>query len=237
MKSGKIVVAIAGGLLLTGCATSNPFSNIPVEDRSTVRSGQPSAQPVQVPETPPSGVVVTPMDPGLGVRPLDVEPIVRAQREVMPPADEMWPSSAPPVSASQNMPAFPPADEVWRSSTPAGQQPSSEQPASIDNAAIVALLDSARQESSQGDLRSAQTRLERAQRIAPREPEVYFQLADVKRQLGQFMDAEQVALRGVDVASGQSAQLRRLWALISQIRTEAGDLAGANDARVEAARH
>ncbi|MCD8513300.1 MAG: tetratricopeptide repeat protein [Nitrincola sp.] len=232
MKSGKLVVAIAGGLLLTGCATSNPFSNIPVEDRSTVRSGQPSTQPVQVPETP-SGVVVTPMDPGLGVRPLDVEPIVRAQREVMPPADEMWPSSTPPVSASQNMPAFPPADEVWRPSAPQA----SEQPASIDNAAIVALLDSARQETSQGDLRSAQTRLERAQRIAPREPEVYFQLADVKRQLGQFMDAEQVALRGVDVASGQSAQLRRLWALISQIRTEAGDLAGANDARVEAARH
>lgn len=227
MDTGKLMVVIAGGLLLTGCATSNPFSNIPVEDRSTVRSGQPS-QPVQVPEAP-SGVIVTPMDPGLGVRPLEAEPIFREQRAVLPPADEVW------------QPAMPPADEVWQPSSPATQspatQPSASQPGSVDNAAVVALLDTARQETSQGDLRAAQTRLERAQRIAPREPEVYFQLADVKRQLGQFMDAEQVALRGVDVASGQSAQLRRLWALVSQIRTEAGDLAGANDAREEASRH
>ena len=208
MGSGKIAMAIAGGLLLTGCATSNPFSNIPVEDRSTVRAGQSSIQP----ETS-AGVIVTPMDPGIGVRPIEAEPIIREQRAVLPPADEVWqPSSTP-------------------------SQPSSVQVPSVDNAAVVALLDTAKHETTTGDLRAAQARLERALRIAPREPEVYFQLADVKRQLGQFMDAEQVALRGVDVASGQSTQLRRLWALISQIRTEAGDLAGANDARVEASRH
>lgn len=212
MNSGKLGVALAGGLLLTGCATSNPFSNIPVEDRSSGAAAV--QQPVQ---TEPSGVVVTPMDPGLGVRPLEVEPIVRAQREVLPPADEVWQPS--PV-------------------TPTAPVPSPvESPASVDNAAVVALLDTAKQETAQGDLRAAQTRLERAQRIAPREPEVYYQLADVKRQLGQFMDAEQVALRGVDVASGQNASLRRLWALISQIRTEAGDLAGADDARQQASRY
>lgn len=222
MDSGKLVVAIAGGLLLTGCATSNPFSNIPVEDRSTVRSGQ-ASQSVQVPENP-SGVIVTPMDPGLGVRPIEAEPIIREQRAVLPPSDEVW------------QPSLPPADEVWQPSSPS-VQPSASQIGSVDNAAIVALLDTAKQETTQGDLRGAQTRLERAQRIAPREPEVYFQLADVKRQLGQFMDAEQVALRGIDVASGQTSQLRRLWALISQIRTEAGDLAGANDAREEASRY
>lgn len=212
MNSGKLGVALAGGLLLTGCATSNPFSNIPVEDRSS------GAAAVQQPaQTAPSGVVVTPMDPGLGVRPLEVEPIVRAQREILPPADEVWQPS--PV-------------------TPTAPAPSPvESPASVDNAAVVALLDTAKQETAQGDLRAAQTRLERAQRIAPREPEVYYQLADVKRQLGQFMDAEQVALRGVDVASGQNASLRRLWALISQIRTEAGDLAGADDARQQASRY
>ncbi|MFN3882870.1 MAG: tetratricopeptide repeat protein [Nitrincola lacisaponensis] len=212
MNSGKLGVALAGGLLLTGCATSNPFSNIPVEDRSSGAAAV--QQPVQ---TEPSGVVVTPMDPGLGVRPLEVEPIVRAQREILPPADEVWQPS--PV-------------------TPTAPAPSpAESPASVDNAAVVALLDTAKQETAQGDLRAAQTRLERAQRIAPREPEVYYQLADVKRQLGQFMDAEQVALRGVDVASGQNASLRRLWALISQIRTEAGDLAGADDARQQASRY
>lgn len=222
MNIGRVLVAVMGGLLLTGCATSNPFSNIPVEDRSTQRSSQ-TTQTAPVTE-PASGVVVTPMDPGLGVRPIDVEPIVREQRASLPPADEVW------------QPSLPPADEVWQPSAPSTPQTPS-QSGSVDNAAVVALLDSAQQETAQGDLRAAQTRLERAQRIAPREPEVYLQLADIKRQLGQFMDAEQVALRGVDVASGQSNQLRRLWALISQIRTEAGDLAGANDAREEAGRH
>lgn len=217
MSNGKIALAFMGALLLTGCATSNPYgNNIPVEDRSIGR-GVGAPQPSQPSVTPerPSNVVVTPVDPGLGVRPIEVEPIIRAQREVLPPADQVWQPSMPADSS----------------------QFSIDEPASMGNAAVVALLDSAQQESTQGDLRAAQTRLERAQRIAPREPEVYFQLADVKRQLGQFMDAEQVALRGVDVASGQSTHLRRLWALISQIRTEAGDLAGANDARVEASRH
>jgi tetratricopeptide (TPR) repeat protein len=205
MNWEKIGLAVAAGLLLTGCATSNPFSNIPVEDRSG-QAGE-STQPGS------SGVVVTPSDPGISVRPIESEPVIRAQRDVLPPADEVWQPTQQPVSES------------------AGQQPSSQ------NTAVLALLDSAKQESAGGDLRAAQTRLERAQRISPREPEVYYQLADVKRQLGQFMDAEQVALKGIDVASGQGGMLRRLWALISQIRTEAGDLAGADDARQQAARH
>ncbi|WP_417584484.1 tetratricopeptide repeat protein [Nitrincola sp.] len=207
MNWEKIGLAVAGGLLLTGCATSNPFSNIPVEDRS--------GQVVESTQSGSSGVVVTPLDPGVTVRPIETEPVIRAQREILPPADEVWQPARQPVSE------------------PTEQQPSSQN----TNTAVLALLDTAKQESAGGDLRAAQARLERAQRISPREPEVYYQLADVKRQLGQFMDAEQVALRGVDVASGQSGMLRRLWALISQIRTEAGDLAGADDARQQAARH
>lgn len=208
MNWEKISLVAAGGLLLTGCATSNPFSNIPVEDRSS--------QPVESAQVGSSGVVVTPLDPGISVRPIESAPVIRAQRDMLPPADEVW----------QPQPARQPLSE-----------PTQQQPASSDNVAVLALLDTAKQESAGGDLRAAQSRLERAQRISPREPEVYYQLADVKRQLGQFMDAEQVALRGVDVASGQSGILRRMWALISQIRTEAGDLAGADDARQQAARH
>ena len=205
MNFEKIGLVVSGGLLLTGCATSNPFSNIPVEDRS--------GQAGESTQSDSSGVVVTPSDPGISVRPIQSEPVIRAQRDVLPPADEVWQPTQQSVSE------------------PAEQQPSSQ------NTAVIALLDSAKQDSAGGDLRAAQARLERAQRISPREPEIYYQLADVKRQLGQFMDAEQVALKGVDVTSGQSGMLRRLWALISQIRTEAGDLAGADDARQQAARH
>ncbi|GAA0795459.1 tetratricopeptide repeat protein [Marinobacterium sediminicola] len=101
--------------------------------------------------------------------------------------------------------------------------------------AVIALLETARQDSSSGNLRTAQNRLERALRIAPRDPEVYIQLADVQRRQGQFLQAEQVALKGVSVAAGQKNPLRRLWSLIADIRQEAGNAAGAAEARQKAA--
>lgn len=105
------------------------------------------------------------------------------------------------------------------------------------NAAVVALLDSAQQDTSGGDLRAAQNQLERALRIAPRDPQVYYQLADVQRRLGQFLQAEQVALKGINVASGQPEQLRRLWSLVALIRSDAGDATGARQAQEEASRY
>ncbi|MBA4500798.1 tetratricopeptide repeat protein [Marinobacterium marinum] len=119
------------------------------------------------------------------------------------------------------------AARVQQSAEPVLSQPQSP--------AVIALLETARQDSSGGDLRMAQSRLERAQRIAPRDPEVYVQLADVQRRQGQFLQAEQVALKGVSVASGQSGALRRLWNLVADIRQEAGNEAGAREARQKAA--
>ncbi|RAU16615.1 hypothetical protein DN062_17350 [Nitrincola tibetensis] len=214
MKQAKWIL-ISGSLLLAGCATSNPFTNIPVEDRTG--RPVPSTTPAPV-VTPPSGVIVTPVDPGLGVTIPGEVPVVRMQRE-LPPADEVW----QPVTPQTRTPTAPSA-------------PSAPTPSLPENTAVVALLEAARSDTNSGDLRGAQSRLERALRISPREPDVYYELAEVKRQFGQFLDAEQVALRGVGVAEGQSAQLRKLWILISQIRTEAGDLAGAEDARERASK-
>ncbi|MBP0049743.1 tetratricopeptide repeat protein [Marinobacterium sp. AK62] len=107
-------------------------------------------------------------------------------------------------------------------------------PAQPQSPAVVALLETARQDSSSGDLRTAQSRLERALRIAPRDPEVYIQLADVQRRQGQFLQAEQVALKGVSVAAGQAPVLKRLWRLIADIRQEGGNSQGAQEARRKA---
>jgi Flp pilus assembly protein TadD len=98
------------------------------------------------------------------------------------------------------------------------------------NPAIIALLDSAKQQTNGGNLRAAQTSLQRAQRIAPRDPEVYYSLADTHRRLGEFLQAEQVALKGVAIAQGQNTQLRRLWTLIASIRNDSGDVEGADKA-------
>lgn len=99
------------------------------------------------------------------------------------------------------------------------------------NAAIVALLDSAKQQKQGGELRSAQTSLQRAQRIAPREPEVYYQLATVHIELEDYGLAEQVALKGVSIVQGQPTKLHRFWRLIAEIRAAAGNNAGAKKAR------
>lgn len=115
------------------------------------------------------------------------------------------------------------------------QQPVAPVISQAQSPAVIALLETARQDSSSGDLRTAQSRLERALRIAPRDPEVYIQLADVQRRQGQFLQAEQVALKGVSVASGQNSTLRRLWNLIADIRQEGGNAAGAREARQKAA--
>ena len=103
--------------------------------------------------------------------------------------------------------------------------------------AAVALLATARKQTNNGQLRSAQTSLQRAQRIAPKDPEVYYSLADTHRRLGEFLQAEQVALKGVGIAQGQSTKLRRLWQLIASIRTDAGDLEGADKASAVARRY
>jgi len=105
------------------------------------------------------------------------------------------------------------------------------------NAAVVALLDSAKQQSQNGALRSAQTSLQRAQRIAPREPAVYYDLAKVHIALQDYGLAEQVALKGVSIVQGQPKQLHRFWNLIADIRTAAGNKSGANKARKMADRY
>lgn len=105
------------------------------------------------------------------------------------------------------------------------------------NSAALALLETARQQTNNGDLRSAQTSLQRAQRISPKDPDVYYSLADTHRRLGEFLQAEQVALKGIAIAQGQNSKLRRLWQLIASIRTDAGDLEGADKASGVARRY
>ncbi|WP_417535011.1 tetratricopeptide repeat protein [Marinobacterium stanieri] len=162
-------------------------------------------EPAKEPVTQPGTVVPAETSPGVTVQSVTRVPVVREQRD--------------PEAASQPV-------EI-QSSQPVVSQPQSP--------AVIALLETARTDSGKGDLRMAQSRLERALRIAPRDPEVYIQLADVQRRQGQFLQAEQVALKGVSVAAGQSGALKRLWQLIAEIRQEGGNAQGAKEARDKAA--
>jgi len=96
--------------------------------------------------------------------------------------------------------------------------------------AAVALLNTAEYQSSNGRLNAAQASLERALRISPKDPEVYRSLGEVHRRLGEYVQAEQMLLKGIAVAAGQSSKLRALWSALAKVRSESGDALGANKA-------
>ncbi|SEI03186.1 tetratricopeptide repeat protein [Pseudomonas asplenii] len=99
---------------------------------------------------------------------------------------------------------------------------------------VLALLTTAQQQQSSGDLNGASSSLERAQRVAPREPQVLYRLAQVRMAQGDAPQAEQLARRGLGFANGRPDLQASLWELIAQAREKQGDAAGAAQARQKA---
>nr|WP_251030601.1 MULTISPECIES: hypothetical protein [Pseudomonas] len=99
---------------------------------------------------------------------------------------------------------------------------------------VLALLTTAQQQQAGGDLNGASSSLERAQRVAPREPQVLYRLAQVRMAQGDAPQAEQLARRGLTFTSGRPALQASLWELIAQAREKQGDSAGAALARQKA---
>lgn len=99
---------------------------------------------------------------------------------------------------------------------------------------VLALLTSARQQESSGDLNSASASLERALRIAPREPQVLYRLARVRMDQGDAAQAEQLARRGLSYAAGRPSLQAGLWGLVAEARERQGDATGAAQARQRA---
>jgi predicted Zn-dependent protease len=99
---------------------------------------------------------------------------------------------------------------------------------------VLALLTTAQQQQAGGDLNGASSSLERAQRVAPREPQVLYRLAQVRMAQGDAPQAEQFARRGLTFANGRPDLQASLWALIAQAREKQGDAAGAALARQKA---
>ncbi|MNQ96437.1 Beta-barrel assembly-enhancing protease [compost metagenome] len=99
---------------------------------------------------------------------------------------------------------------------------------------VLALLTTAQQQQAAGDLNGAASSLERAQRIAPREPQVLYRLAQVRLAQGDAAQAEQFARRAQGYASGRPDLQASLWNTIAQAREKQGDSAGAALARQKA---
>ncbi|WP_055136011.1 tetratricopeptide repeat protein, partial [Pseudomonas corrugata] len=231
-----LIPAVTAVALLSGCSTVQRGS-IPVVDSGTAVSNSERVsanggfrqttvrRPVQgqaqaIPQGD-SGVVV--MVPGGGATtsaPISSTPIT-------PGPITTGPIETSPINqGSYSMPASPGSIP----STGSGGLSADEQ---LDGP-VLALLTTAQQQQASGDLNGASSSLERAQRVAPREPQVLYRLAQVRMAQGDAPQAEQLARRGLTFTSGRPALQASLWELIAQAREKQGDSAGAALARQKA---
>ena len=236
MKKIFVFAALAGSAVLAGCA-SPQHGAIPVVDSGTPVSNQESGgfriTRTQVPRTqqgaatqgiPQGGdsgvVVMVPQGANSapiqtfpaqsGAAPISSAPLGTGTQYQAPPSS----ASTPPLGGSYNMPpsgASRSAPTGIPASGSAGSLAADEQ---LDGP-VLAMLTTAQQQQGSGDLNSAAASLERAQRIAPREPQVLYRLAQVRLAQGDAAQAEQVARRGLSYANGRPAL--QVYALADQL--------------------
>ena len=100
-----------------------------------------------------------------------------------------------------------------------------------ENVAVAGLMESARADVAAGKLSTAAASIERALRIEPRNPRLWQELARVRLQQGQHVQAEEVAKRSSSFAGSDNALRAENWRLIAQAREALGDADGARAAR------
>ncbi|MGO3031231.1 tetratricopeptide repeat protein [Pseudomonas helleri] len=233
------IPAVSALALLNGCA-SVPQGSIPVVDsgvrvsnservsaqrttRNYPQATAPRAAQTQaIPQD--SGVVV--MVPGGGAAvstPIQTQPITPGPITPGPAAAPISTGSyAPTTTYTAPAPITPSGIPSSSGGLAADEQ--------LDGP-VLALLTTAQQQQASGDLNGASSSLERAQRVAPREPQVLYRLAEVRMAQGDAAQAEQFARRGLTFASGRPDLQASLWGLIAQARDKQGDAAGAVLAR------
>lgn len=259
MNKWLFPAAVATLALLGGCVTE-PRGAIPVVDSGTNvtnservsanRNGYraPAAQTRQtqaIPED--SGVVVMVPGGAGGSQAIQGNPAPSGSSPIVPGPSNYGPITPGPITpgpitpgpvtpgpvttapttSNYNMPASP--SGIPRSSS-AGGLSADEQ---LDGP-VLALLTTAQQQQGSGDLNGASSSLERAQRIAPREPQVLYRLAQVRLSQGDAAQAEQLAQRALTYANGRPDLQASLWTTIAQARDKQGDAAGAAAARQKA---
>ncbi|UDI92094.1 tetratricopeptide repeat protein [Pseudomonas sp. IAC-BECa141] len=240
-----LIPAVTAVALLSGCSTVQRGS-IPVVDAGTAVSNserisanggfrqttvkRPAQAQTQAIPQGDTGVVV--MVPGGAATstPISTSPIVPgpASGGITPgPYNPSPVESAPINSGSYSTPSTP---SGIPSASSGGGLSADEQ---LDGP-VLALLTTAQQQQAGGDLNGASSSLERAQRVAPREPQVLYRLAQVRMAQGDAPQAEQTARRALTMANGRPDLQASLWELIAQAREKQGDSAGATLARQKA---
>ncbi|KAB0546369.1 tetratricopeptide repeat protein [Pseudomonas argentinensis] len=237
-----LIPVLTASVVLGGCA-SVPRGSIPVVDSGSsayeqddrpgggYNNAPAQAQQQSMPED--SGVVV--MVPGGGAPSAPID--TYAAPAGAPANSGGLTFDEPPLSSeplgSPNYGNSAPSQPSTPSGIPSGNAGGLAADEQLDGP-VLALLTSAQQQQTGGDLNGAASSLERAQRIAPREPQVLYRLAQVRLAQGDAAQAEQFARRGLSYANGRPALQASLWDLIAKSREQQGDAAGAAQARERA---
>jgi len=104
------------------------------------------------------------------------------------------------------------------------------------NPAVIALLDSAYQQSESGQLDIAASKLERAVRISPRDPQVWHALAKVRHQQKKYALAISLAKKSNLLSDGNNNLQRNNWLLMAECHDILGNRDSAREARANVSR-
>jgi tetratricopeptide (TPR) repeat protein len=102
--------------------------------------------------------------------------------------------------------------------------------AGAPSAAIVALAERADAQARSGEFEAAAANLERALRIEPDSAPLWTRLANVRLEQGEYLQAEDLALRSNSLAPNDLFLQSVNWRLIADARRQRGDSIGAGEA-------
>lgn len=139
-------------------------------------------------------------------------------------------ASAPPAPAEESGATVTPYPEAGSaaSATPLSEseapRPLAESESPPPSTAVVALLDTATQQTRAGKLDNAAATLERALRLEPRNAELWTRLAEVRLQQGQLDQAAGLAAKSNNLAGNNAGLITRNLKIIEQVRARKGGI-------------
>lgn len=219
-----------------------PYPATPAEsyNRTAPQTPPPESYGRTAHQAPPTGSqpLEEPYDTAPGTLP-EPQPVVpqtpRTAPQPRPPADAApTPDPAEPaVAMAPQAPVAAPAPKPVQSAPPADLPPA--EITREGNQAVAALLENADKYVKSNQLDKAGAALERALRVEPRNAGIWHDLAQIRLHQGQYSQAESLASKSNNLASGNRTLQSRNWKVIASARKAAGNAAGAEEAEAQAA--
>jgi predicted Zn-dependent protease len=146
---------------------------------------------------------------------------------VTPPAPIEAPPSVPPLPEPTPEPA---PGRLPDAPIALPEVPPEPAPSRRENIAVASLIERANTDAKAGRLPNAAASIERALRIEPRNPRLWYELARIRVLQGDYLQAESTAARANSWAQGDAGLRSASWRLIAEARQARGDRAGARQA-------